>query len=252
MYLFFDIGNTNINFALCDMSGNIVENHLVQTNEFINSSKTVIDNLKLKINNKIVEKCVFVSVVPHVSQILKSELQGFCGNVYEFIPENQKTIRFDYINPGADRIAAVLGAVLVYPDSDVIVIDAGTAITVDLVTKEKEFKGVAIVPGLNTSLMSLSNTTANLPYVDLSFSYKFPVQTTVDSINNGVGMLYSGGLHRIVEFILQHFPSSKQVLTGGNARYVSKTLAGLKPDHIPDLIFKGLYSFIVNQKKLAK
>ena len=79
-------------------------------------------------------------------------------------------LRILYKDPkevGADRIADAMGALKLYPDRNLIVVDFGTATTVCAVTKQREFLGGNIIPGVRLAMEALEEKTAQLPSVEI-------------------------------------------------------------------------------------
>lgn len=93
-------------------------------------------------------------------------LRSYVGRVVEFGPETPVPIRSDYRTPetlGRDRLAAAVGATVLCPGRDVLVVDCGTALTLDLVTADGTFRGGIISPGLRLRFKALHDCTAALP-----------------------------------------------------------------------------------------
>lgn len=99
---------------------------------------------------------------------------------------------------GADRIANALYAFYTYPGKAVIVIDAGTTVTIDFVDPGKGFAGGLIMPGIRMQLRSLNAGTAALPLVEDTSAGKYPGKCTEECMR--LGALYStaGGIEKIV------------------------------------------------------
>ncbi len=125
---------------------------------------------------------------------------------------------------GADRIALVAGAKLLY-GNNILVIDAGTCITYDYLDAESKYLGGAISPGIEMRYRALHDYTAGLPL--LKFDEKLPPligKRTDLSIHSGV---IHGVLKEIEGLIVDYrkqYPGIKIVLTGGNAKFLSKSL----------------------------
>ena len=111
------------------------------------------------------------SVVPAINHSLASACVKYLGKEPLFIQAGIKTgLKLRYSNPkeiGADLIAAAMGAVNVYPGKNLIIIDMGTAITAELVSKDKEFLGGVIMPGMKISVDALAGGTAKLTSVEI-------------------------------------------------------------------------------------
>ena len=109
------------------------------------------------------------SVVPAMTSTITKACKKIFGKEVLFLRSTHKTgLKLSYKNLkklGTDRIAAATGAVALQSGQNLIVVDMGTAITVDVITKEGEFCGGAILPGINLMLKSLGAGTAQLPEV---------------------------------------------------------------------------------------
>lgn len=120
---------------------------------------------------------------------------------------------------GSDRIAAVLGAAKNYPGQDVLVIDAGTCITTDFVTKEGVYLGGSISPGVKMRFRALNEFTARLPLIDAGHEAQPPLlgTSTSLSIQSGVWHGISGELNHRIHKLLKDHPSLTVLITGGDA-----------------------------------
>lgn len=88
------------------------------------------------------------------------------ARVVEFGPATPVPIRNDYLTPatlGRDRLAAAVGAAVLWPGRNVLIVDCGTAVTIDLVTADGTFRGGCISPGLRSRFRALHDYTAALP-----------------------------------------------------------------------------------------
>jgi type III pantothenate kinase len=112
-------------------------------------------------------------------------------------PGAKTGLKIRYRNPlevGADKIANAMGAVEEFSGRDLIIIDFGTATTLCAVTKEKEYLGGVITPGIHASMMMLGSKTARLPAVEIVRPPQVLGRTTVESIQSG---LYFGTLSTV-------------------------------------------------------
>ena len=96
-----------------------------------------------------------------------------------------------------ELIAAAMGAVAEYPEKNLIIIDMGTAITAELVSKNKEFLGGVIMPGLKISVDALAGGTANLTSVEIVRPEHVYGSSTTEAIQAG---LYYGTAGAVKEF----------------------------------------------------
>ena len=144
---------------------------------------------------------------------------------------------------GMDRLAAAVGAFDLFPNRDTLIIDVGTCMTMDLVSKEGTFLGGIISPGLRMRMKSMSAFTANLPDIAerwMQLELKALGTTTDQCLVAGSfgGMLneIEGAIHKLS----QDFTSINVILTGGDAQHFESKLkahifAGSK------IVLTGLY-----------
>ncbi len=129
-----------------------------------------------------------------------------------------------YENPkdvGADRIVNGIAAYEKYRDTCVIV-DFGTATTIDLISKKGEYVGGAIAPGLLIALEALVQRASKLPRIEVVKPVEVIGKNTVSSIQAGVFFGYAGLVDGIVRRIQnEHGVQCKVVATGGLASLIS-------------------------------
>ncbi len=172
-----------------------------------------------------IEKVGCCSVVPSVNHSLASACKKYLGHEPLFIQAGIKTgLKLRYSNPkeiGADLIAAAMGAVALYPEKNLIIIDMGTATTAELVSKNKEYLGGVIMPGLKISADALAEETANLTSVEIMKPEHVYGSSTTEAIQAG---LYYGTAGSIKEFCylfkknVFHGEDAIVIGTGGFAR----------------------------------
>jgi type III pantothenate kinase len=140
---------------------------------------------------------------------------------------------------GCDRLAAVVGAAHLYPNQNLLVIDAGTAITYELLSAKGEYLGGNISPGISLRFKALHHYTGKLPLCERADSYA-PVGTdTQSAIAAGVlnGVLYE--VQANVEQFSLKIPNLIAILTGGDADFFANRLK--KPIFVVcDLVLIGL------------
>jgi len=126
---------------------------------------------------------------------------------------------------GSDRIAASIGAQSLYPNCDVLVVDAGTCIKYNFTNHQNEYIGGAISPGIQMKFKALEQFTSKLPLVDFDPNFISLIgNNTTNSILSGV---LNGSAAEIDEIINQYklkFPNLICVLTGGDGEYLAKRL----------------------------
>lgn len=130
---------------------------------------------------------------------------------------------------GLDRILNALAAARMNPGQSVIVVDSGTATTVDQVSETGEFCGGTIFPGLRLSAYALHDYTARLPLIDVDAeppdSPRLPGKTTEEAIRAGLFWGQLGAIREIVNRIAHDCSEQPAViLTGGGGRLLSRHL----------------------------
>jgi type III pantothenate kinase len=143
---------------------------------------------------------------------------------------------------GADRISNAYGAWKFY-GLPAVVVDVGTAITIDAVSASAEFLGGAIAPGPRMSAASLASQTAQLPQIKPQLSHDVIGTDTESAIQSGimhgtVGMI----LHIVSEMKRQLLSNGdvRVIITGGGAQAFKPALEGTGFCFDPDLTLKGL------------
>ena len=144
---------------------------------------------------------------------------------------------------GIDRVAAAAAAALVKEAGrPAIVIDCGTATTVDLVAADGRFLGGAILPGPGLLARALAEGTSRLPAVadlDTGALPAMPGRTTQQAIAAGIGFGMRGAVARLVAEAAASLGGDPQLfLTGGSRGIVRDALAGAL--EIPDLVLHGI------------
>lgn len=192
-----------------------------------------------------IHKVSICSVVPHMDYSLKNACQRyFCKDVLFVRPGVKTGIRIKYSNPtevGADRIVTALAAKQTYPDKNLLIVDFGTATTVDAVTKDGDYLGGAILGGAKMMVSALDTNTAKLPSVEIVKPQNSCGQSTVESIQSGLYWSTVGGIKEIIAQISKERFDGEQPLvlaTGGLAKLFEGS--GLFETYIAELALEGL------------
>mgnify|MGYP000028736967 CR=1 FL=1 len=125
---------------------------------------------------------------------------------------------------GKDRIAAVVGASYLQPDADLLVIDAGTAITYDFIDSQKAYHGGNIAPGIDMRLRALHEFTRKLPLVKAEKESPLLGTDTQSAILSGVlhGIVFE--INGYIDAIKFKYPELLVFLTGGSIFYFDRKL----------------------------
>ena len=151
------------------------------------------------------------------------------GNLYE----SPETL-------GIDRILAVIGAWSLFPEQALLIIDAGTAITYDLIDREANYQGGAIAAGIAMRFKALHDYTARLPHVSQEGDSPWIGKTTEECIRSGV---LNGIIAEAQGFAEAYAHEMKEelmvILTGGNLSHFENRLKNIIfADHY--LVLKGI------------
>ncbi len=246
MVLAVDIGNSNIVIG-CFEHDEILFIERLSTNqqctslEYVISVRTILEINGLKSDK--IEGCIISSVVPAVTETMKSALERLTNTKVMIVGPGIKTgLKIMLDNPvqlGSDRVADAVAAVNIY-SAPLIVIDMGTATTVSVIDKDKNYLGGMIIPGLRVSLDSLTMRTSQLPKIAIEPPKKIVGANTVDCMKSGIIHFSASGIDGVVDRIEEYLGEHCTVVsTGGLA---DKIIPFCKRKIIIDdkLLLKGL------------
>lgn len=192
-----------------------------------------------------VRRVAICSVVPQALYPIRSACLKYFRCEPFVLQAGVKTgLKVKYRNPhevGSDRIAGAIGATLRRPASNIIVVDCGTATTVDVVTAGGDYLGGAILPGVGISVETLAGRTAKLPTVEITRPASALGRSTIESIQSGVYHGHAGAIRRLVDELTREiFSGEPRVVigTGGFARLLEPER--LFDEMVPELVLLGL------------
>lgn len=217
--LIIDAGNTYIKVKCFD------NDKIVDAEQFLNESEA--------------QKFISDLIIAHkIANCIVSDVRGLNDSFRDFLQNNFNTIFFshqlelpvkiNYKTPetlGKDRLAAVCGAGVIFPGRNVLVIDAGTAITYDILTTENLYAGGNISPGLQIRFKALNTFTGKLPLVHINKERQNLFgETTEEAIRCGVlnGMIYE--IDGFINDFKTQYPDLLIVFTGGDCFFFEKLL----------------------------
>lgn len=166
-------------------------------------------------------------------------------NIKKFIILTNATpmpMTIDYATPGTlghDRIAAAVGALGEMPGKNILIIDAGTAVTLDIVTLDGHFIGGNITPGLKIRFESLHNYTGKLPLINTDGDIPLIGYDTPTAIRAGVVNGLIAEIDGYISSISEKFKDLTVFMTGGDAPFLSKRIKSPIFDD-ENLLMKGL------------
>lgn len=232
MNLIIDIGNSSCKAAL-------FKDEAIK--EFHKGSNEVIEILDEWCKAFQIEKAIVSSVIEIPTNIAK-QLETLPCTYIHFNAQTKLPIKILYRTPqtlGADRIAAVVGAQGEAPQKDILVIDAGSAITYDFLDAQGNYHGGNIAPGISMRLAALHEHTSKLPLVHSAGETPTMGYDTETAIRSGVinGVKYE--IEGYISAISKKYPSLLVFLTGGDKKIL---INSIKSRIFADeyLVLKGL------------
>ena len=240
-----DVGNTNITVGLFKgktLSGK-AKIPACSYSSYIRRMKSLIRGSALEISD--VKEAVVSSVVPLALARLIVELRRMSPAISIIILGKDKKVPIKnmYKVPGEvgqDRLVNAYAAKMLY-GSPAVVIDLGTAITFDVISRKGDYLGGLILPGIELSLCSLYKATALLPKVELKDSPSIIGKDTVNSMRGGIlfgfGAMSDGLVSQYRKLLGKN---TRVIATGGNAGLIKKYAKSIRIVD-EDLTLKGLY-----------
>ena len=224
-YLVGDIGNTLTKMTLTSHNFKIKKSISFETKK-LHQKKFLEKILKRLPISQLNRKILFSSVVPTIYINLKKFLKKKGFKVFEIKELKIKTILKIKINNfnqvGSDRLANAIGSYDIYK-KNCLVIDFGTATTFDVVKKPWIYDGGVIAPGINLSILNLSNSTEMLPFLKLNSKARVYGKNTTQAMNSGFIWGYQGLINNIIgKIISSNKLKYKIILTGGYASLFKK------------------------------
>jgi type III pantothenate kinase len=231
MNLIVDIGNTATKLAIYDGGKKIV---LSRINELS------CEELEQIISGHSIERAIVSSVrelQPFITDLLVRDIPF----VHVLSHRSALPFKIEYETPetlGPDRIAAVAGAWWNFRKGNVLIIDAGTAITYDFLYGNI-YKGGNISPGINIRFKALNEFTDRLPLVERTSGFSFPGRNTTDAIVAGVvkGVTYE--INEYIRTFKKEHKNIKVIITGGDGVFIKEMLSH-KTNYMPDIVTDGL------------
>jgi type III pantothenate kinase len=157
-------------------------------------------------------------------------------------PDLPLPIKILYKTPktlGVDRLAAVCGALHIFPGQNCLVIDAGTCITYEFLDDQQNYHGGAISPGVNMRFASMHTLTAKLPLAKAVPHPPLIGNSTETCLQSGVINGVTAEIEGIIQKYLRQFPDTQILLCGGDAP-LFEILLNQSIFAAPDLILVGL------------
>ena len=245
MLLAIDVGNTNITAGLF-RGARLAARGRVPTD---GSLESLFRSMKARPSQ--IDGVIISSVVPKATASLKKALNRV-GLHPQILGENLKApIKNRYRIPsqvGQDRLVNGVAAFRLY-GGPAIVVDFGTAVTLDLVSARCEYLGGLIVPGVGIALEALISRTALLPKITLVPPLEFLGRDTRQSMKSGIFHGYGALCDGVVAGLKSRYaPRAKVIATGGHSRLMARYCRSVQIVN-PDLTLQGLRLSFKNSQK---
>lgn len=218
MNLIIDIGNTRTKFSVFNRDEVLIT---VPVDKFIPEHINV-----LKKEHPTLDK-VIISSVKEYSSTLKNALKKNFNTFIELNTDTPIPLENLYNSKetlGKDRIAAAVGANDLHPNNNILIIDAGTAITYDLVNEKQQYLGGNISPGIEMRFKALHHFTGKLPKIEYAEINKLYGKTTEEAIRAGVqnGVIFE--VDKSISVFKEFYNNLKVIITGGDVNFFDKKL----------------------------
>jgi type III pantothenate kinase len=226
-----DIGNTRTKFAV--FSGTVLE----FTDQIGHLSVRLLHDLL----NQFDVSYVIISSVKHLARSMSSLINR--DSRFYLLAHNMRfPFQVAYKTPetlGLDRLASVAGAWAIFPRQNSMVIDAGTCIKYEIITKEGIYRGGNISPGLRMRLEAMHLLTSKLPHVEPIERFEAMGTDTTSALQVGA---CTGAILEVEGFMKEYkktFGKLNILLTGGDSHFFVNNLK-TKIFEAPNLVLQGL------------
>lgn len=202
------------------------------------------DDLETFLKATAADALIISSVSIHVER-----LQSYTTHIPRVVVLNSETpvpVKNEYATPatlGVDRIAAVCGARIEFPDQNCLVIDAGTCVTYEILTASGIYLGGAITPGLAMRLKAMHTFTARLPEVEVNPQPLIIGNSTQTCLQTGALIGLAAEMEGMIARYSEIFPDLKVILCGGDTPLFENRLKGTI-FAVPELVLSGLNSIL--------
>lgn len=201
--------------------------------------------------SKIIEDYNIEYAILSSTAVCKQDMIEFLKEKTQFF-ELSHEMKFDfdikYTTPhtlGRDRIAAVAGARYLYPNGNLLVIDAGTCITFDIVDVHNNYLGGSIHPGISMRFKALNTFTGKLPLIRRNEDYSLIGNSTEQAILAGVQMGVVKEMDGMIDAYISQFDELKVIITGGDISFFVNRLKN-QIFALPNLVLVGLNKILTD------
>ena len=230
MNLSIDLGNTYAKTGL------FAEEKLVETNWKLTYQELI--NYAQVVN----PEQIMISSVSYSEEQLQREFSTITPKIYLLKNTTPVPLTKLYDTPetlGADRVAATIGAKVLYPQSNCVVIDMGTCITYDLVDADDNFHGGIISPGVQMRFKAMNTFTKRLPLLEPEPIPTLIGKSTNHAMQSGVMNGLLAEINGLVEAYDKVLTNINVIFCGGDASYFANRIK--YPNFVvPELVLIGL------------
>ena len=239
-----DIGNTETKICLVDSKKKIVKKIILNTKK-INPNLLRKSLSILNLKNKLIDKCLFCSVVPGSFNKIKNfffkEYKVKCHELKNLNLRKLVNIKVNYKQIGSDRLANAIS--IANTKDNFIILDFGTATTFDVMIKNTYHGGV-IAPGVKLSLNTLIDKAILIPRLNLKKTNKVVGLNTISAVRAGFFWGYAGLIDNIVNLIKKETKKSFKIIITGGFSNLFKNSIKTKVILNKDITVKGLIKAI--------
>jgi type III pantothenate kinase len=205
-----DIGNTVTKIAVFNKN---------KLTEIFYDQNGSLENLPEICNNYCIENGI-VATVKDIGTNIRKQIEKCLSPILWLTHETKLPVANLYKTPetlGYDRIAAVVGANDMFPGKNILVIDAGTAITYEFVDAKNQYQGGNISPGLQMRFKALHHCTERLPLIQREGEVALVSKSTETAIRSGVVKGIEYEIMGYISAFKEEYPDLLVFLTGGDS-----------------------------------
>lgn len=211
-----DIGNTRIKIGVFD------DGAMLHSDTFYTQSVSEVEALIKK-----------YKIATAISSSTRKSVSAYEKRVAAIVPLTRLShntavpIENTYRTPktlGKDRLAVVVGCTKVYPNTNCLVIDAGTCITYDVITAEGKYLGGNISPGLRMRAEAMDTLTSTLPLVEPKYNADYLGRDTTSAMQNGIVYGTLSEIESLIAMIRKDIGAVNVIITGGDAPFFADLL----------------------------
>lgn len=228
MLLVFDVGNTNTVMGVYKDKKLVNQWRLTSRRQTADEVGIMILGLlgASEITKEDIDGAIFGSVVPSLDEMFLEGVRKYLGRECLKVSTDLDTgLKIRMKNPtglGADRLLNAVAGIEKY-GAPLIIVDLGTAITLDVISGDQAYLGGVIAPGMELSMESLFKRTAQLPQIELIAPPSYIGGNTVEAIQSGVVYGTAGMVDRMIKGIFKELGGPCRVVaTGGHAPIIAK------------------------------